>query len=375
MFNLSHTERSANRSLTTEFKQVLQILMLCTLALNVGCSDSSDAKRNARNTFNLDLRSSRCGVHIKKTFTTQTDICQYISYEASTNACLYYDLQREFNRYACNTSHSGNPIGYVPPTTIDYGPIGGPIPSNPVVHPPAPNNSTYWNDLNDTYQSILNYYSVDASGCIATIKNTFDTVDLCVGQSHTLPDEKDQDFLSQPYVEPTPEKDEAVTGNFFPPPPAGAGQAVAPDAGSVAETAQPAPETTGRLDYNLVYFNARSLIYEELSAERLPVLIITGNTDPNSPIYNLRHSGPDFKTISFSNVSTSCPMQSKLSTSGNTIILSLFTETGSTAEEITTCRTFFDSIATVESLEFSFAQPLVMSNGTSQNVPFRFVNQ
>ncbi len=347
-------------------KLLLQFVVLSALILNMGCSDSSD-KRNVRQSYSLYLQSRQCGVNINKTFTTQLDLCQYIAYEAGINTCLYYDLQAEFRRRSCTNV---TVIGQVPGAIIDNSlPI---VPDGVIIA----DNSNYWNDLNNTYQSILDYYTVDPSGCIATENLTRTEIELCLDDVFSGY-EKDQDF--DPNAQTTTssnEKDEEFTGVAFPPEPKpGSENTGVVTTNPTVATAPPRSQNSNRLDYNLVTYNARSLRDSEITDYRLPVLAITGTTDPKSPIYNLIIDSSDVKDIQFTNVTTTCPIKSRIVTSGNTIILTLFSKAGSTPEQITTCRSFFDSIATIPSLEFKFAMPLVMSNGVSQDVPFKFVNQ
>lgn len=379
--------------------QAIQLVVLSLMAFNIGCSDSSGgAKRNARNLFNLDIRANQCGVHIKKSFTSQPALCEYIAYEARTNSCLHYELQREYSRYNCNVAnYNGHVNVNIPPT---YNPVS----NQPIIHQPPTQDDTYWQDLDAMYSSILDYYTLDSTGCVAHIKGTDDQILLC--EDGPRGTDKDQEWVYQtperPVVPRTPEKDEPITGSLNTPSQSGStlnrpsqsssGGSTTPSAPAQTNTpSAPATSPTGtnptpsnppasnagqKLDHNLISYNARSFQYNEVSTDRLPVLVITAVSDARSPINNLRYNSADkILELEFTNLTTTCPVGAKLTSNGNNIILGLYTKAGSSDQEKTACKNLFDSLSTATGFDIQFSEPLVMSNGERQNVPFKFVNQ
>lgn len=354
-----------------------ELFVLFLSMISIGCSSdsSSNSKRNSRNLYSLEIYAPQCRVEIKKTFSTQADLCQYISYELSRSNCAYNELQREFTYNNCHNQVGGYPnqgqviggqVGGQWDGQIDI----GTLPTNPII------DRNIEDDLYGSYQSILDYYTIDETNCFITIIGTGIVLDDCPGKNGTI-DEKDQDYRPGPVAEKdqtyTPEKDQDYT-----PAPA------KPDASKPAPTEGTTPAkpnedktpVTNKLDYNLVYYNARSLHYEELSATRRPVLKITGRIDQKSPIYDLRHADPSvIKDIKLVDLQSACPLKSQLSTSSNTVVLTLLSAAESTADQVNACRTLFDNISGLSGLEFSFTQPIKMTNGKTFNLPFKLVNQ
>lgn len=381
-------------------KTLNQVFLLGVLMVAAACGsdDSGRAKRNSRDLYRIDVTSRTChGVRLQKTFTSQRDVCEYLEYEARSNNCLYNELNQEYQRFNCQAGYyngydSGvyNPVYPAPNGPGELPANVPPLPSEPSIILTPREQATFWNDLNDSLNALNSYYSVDASGCLASIKGTTDVIDLCVdgGPGHG---EKDGDYIPDSYTPEkdapySPEKDDEYVAQPSKPakpttpaekPTPTTPAPTAPPKGGDTTTptpATPAPSTGGKLAYNLVHFNARSLLPQEVN--RVPVLRITGTVDPNSPIYNLRHSSPsDIKAIELSNITTQCPMRAQLSSSGSTVVLTLVVEAGSSDAQIQACRAFFNDFASVSSFDFKFKEPLKMSNGSSINQPFQFSNK
>jgi hypothetical protein len=363
----------------------LFLVILSMISIGCGSDSSSNSKRNARNLYNLEIYAPQCRIDIKKSFSTQADLCQYISYELSNSSCAYNELQREYRYNNCH-----NPIGSnINQGQIIGGQVGGQIngqwdgqvtvgngtvPTNPVI------DDSIEFDLNLSYQSILNYYTIDSTNCFIKIIGTGVVLNDCV-DSVVPSDEKDQTYRPGPVAEKdqtyTPEKDQDYSPNAGRPTPAKDSPKGATKDSTVVTPAKPAQTpASSKLDYNLVYFNTRSLHYEELAATRRPVLKITGRVDQNSPIYDLRHEAPsEIKDIKLIDLQSTCPLKSQLSTSSNTMVLTLLSAAESTSDQVEACRVLFDTISNLSSLEFSYDKPIKMTNGKSFNAPFKLINQ
>ncbi len=387
------------------FKQLSALEFKTTFILGfalifTGCSsDSSGGGKKYR----VTIKVPHCREQIKKSFSSQAKVCEFLAFEARNVGCLYNELQNEFYRHGCNDPrNSGNRndhLNSIPPKLDGTGSadifiedysagkddyssgntnskgaiddryddhyIGGPLPSNPRTSQ-SPKHTKYsdmWADLVASQGSLTDYYSVDASDCFATIKGTNDVVDLCVYDRPEL----------RPIQPSTIEKDAPIpTIRRTEEPRADLPPAVA--ARPTSEAAD-SPASSNTLAYNLIEFGSSNLRIELIGIQRIPSLKIISSVSRNSPIYGLRHDSPGtINSITDLNISTDCPLKSQLTTSGNNIFITLLPEASSTELQRELCLKFFENFSELSSFEFKYEQPLEMTNGTKITQPFKLQN-
>lgn len=381
------------------------VFLLSVLALTSACgsSDSSKAKRNSDNLYRIHVRSGRCpGVELQRSFTSHQDLCAYVSNEIRNNSCLYMELTHEYNRYNCNSTFNGGQ------TPIVGGEI--PTPQQPVFTPTPTGqpqiiktNSTYWQDeyrrlqnsgISAADQAITDYYILynECTARIKGIKNQYTDglVDLCIEQG-TPSYEKDAPYTGSNYGEKDapyiPEKDDVYPTPSKPSTPKTTTRPTTPATPSANTPSTPAPKTStttqqpgtppppaNQLDHNLIHVNDRSFLIQEIGGE--PVLQITASgVDSKSPIYQLKlKDTTSLRDIHFTNISTECPLKAQLR-SGDQFILKLLIKAGSTTEQKSTCKAFFNNLPEIDILDFSFETPLIMENGLEIKQPFKLVRK
>lgn len=143
------------------------------------------------------------------------------------------------------------------------------------------------------------------------------------------------------------------------------------------------PENTdpNKLDYNLVYFNSRSVNYEEKPdidpAKRIPTLKITTKIDRSSPIYGLKHLNPSsILSLKVDQPSNSgCKTKAYVSSNRDIMIMTLLiAKEELSSENIQACQKFFKSISSRNGLEIKFEKALEMSSQKSITGHFKFKN-
>lgn len=338
---------------------------------------------------------SGCGSNmIEVSFNTQQELCNYIRIRIDSGQCNPNGfLAMEFQRFQCNFigwNNNGVNVG----VDIGIGTPQQPIITQPIVAPTQP--PVDWIRLyeEELIRRITGYYTLN--GCIAQIHNTFDTVDICMNDAPDLPSGPGAGEKDGPAV---PEKDQVVVrrdekDDIVVTTPGGRTQTIAP--GSVvaqppAQPATPAPKPGGvipranLLDHNLVTYTDKTAIRSLLGGA--PVLVITGNVDSGSPIYNVGYSSNEIKEIdiikhnnavlSQADKDKLCPtIRAQMKIESGTIVTTFQPDRAATPEQKGICDQFFLNFNTsTTSLEFKFKVPLKVSDSVTVDVPFKLIKQ
>ncbi len=379
-------------NLIYSFSKASAGLLALTLTLvSTGCGGSGNAKRNTRNLFTLEIRtSSACGVNLTKSFTSQKLLCENISYELSRVGCAQIEFQREFNDNNCHQFGNLNPGNgfYNPPAGGPYvynpGDIGGELPQHPAIDYGAIDN-----DYEAMILALDQYYTIDnETNCFATVKRTGQVFNLCAienlgegydddGAYNSGPEKDDADnFVSDSErATPTaPRLDEVP-----------ASPVKDSDESPTLPRERPSDQTSGGsdqdsssdLEFNLVSFNATSSRYEERTDRRLPVLSITGRVTQDSPINGLTHSNPsELFVVAIAGQETVCPqLRAQLSIVASTIVTVISIAKDVSEIQLNSCRKLILNLPASEGFDLTFNESLEFSN--KANVPklFRFQNK
>lgn len=348
--------------------------------LLTGCGGSGNSKRNSRELFTLEINDSYCGINIKKSFTSQQLLCENIAYELSRRSCAQIQYQRAYNDNNCHRITTTGDIDLgVPivgsPVTIPGG--SGEIPQVPIV-------DIDYTATDQAYIEMMialdRYYTVDSSGCIATVTRNGAQFDLCYIEG--LEDHWSGDLYD-------PQKDDPETAN-----PAGGGERATPRAPRLTETPapseddrspapvgrteEPAPAPAADLDYNLVYFNEGSTRYEARTDNRLPFLSITARVDQGSPISGLVHTKPsDFLNASIIGQETACPsLRAQISSTANNVLVAILSVSReANSAQIESCRGLILSLSTAQTFELEIQTPMIFENNVTIPNLIRFQNQ
>lgn len=192
------------------------LFVLCAFSL-VGCG-GGDTKRAKRNKlYELKFHSASCNQTVKKSFASEDDLCNYVSYEAQKAQCLNTDYSRAYTDHKChrrsgsnlgnnNPQHIGQfnsgfeiqgelvigasgHVGFDKPQQIVTTIIPHPV-DNQVQQPIYLDQDTT-SAQEKAIASIQAYYNLDSSGCFAHVKRSSVVIDIsdvdpnCGGEAFT----------------------------------------------------------------------------------------------------------------------------------------------------------------------------------------------